>query len=120
MGAFTPRTRHTNVCATHMPCTYQAFSLFATGIVSPRVSLFRKYNPTCTADDDADINVGLVITLAILAAVALLLVSVVVHLIRMVRRVPAPLPPPLPCPCSHLSLPARALAAPARDETQPR
>jgi len=86
LGAFTPRTRHTNVCATHMPCTYQAFSLFATGIVSPRVSLFRKYNPTCTADDDADINVGLVITLAILAAVALLLVSVVVHLIRMEKK----------------------------------
>jgi len=63
-----------------------AFSLFATGIVSPRVSLFRKYNPTCTADDDADINVGLVITLAILAAVALLLVSVVVHLIRMEKK----------------------------------
>ena len=49
MGAFTARTRHTNACATHMPCTYQAFSLFATGVVSHRVSLFRKYNPTCTA-----------------------------------------------------------------------
>ena len=115
MGAFTPRTRHTNVCATHMPCTYQAFSLFATGIVSPRVSLFRKYNPTCTADEAAvDLNVGLVITLAVLAVALLLTVSVVAHLIRMVRRVPAPLPPPLPCPCSH---PPAALA---RDETQPR
>ena len=57
-----------------MPCTCQAFSLFATGIVSPRVALFRKYNPTCTAEAD-DVNVGLVITLAILAAVALLLVA---------------------------------------------
>jgi hypothetical protein len=62
-----------------------AFSLFATGIVSPRVALFRKYNPTCTAEAD-DVNVGLVITLAILAAVALLLVSVVVHLIRMEKK----------------------------------
>lgn len=109
MGAFTPRTRHTNVCATHMPCTYQAFSLFATGIVSPRVSLFRKYNPTCTADDDADINVGLVITLAILAAVALLLVSVVVHLIRMVRpaRTPTPVPVPVLAPVLARTRPRR-------------
>ena len=36
-----------------MPCTYQAFTLFATGIVSPRVALFRKPNPTCTADETA-------------------------------------------------------------------
>ena len=42
-----------NARATHMPCTYQAFNLFATGIVSPRVALFRKYNPTCTADEAA-------------------------------------------------------------------
>ena len=78
-----------------MPCTCQAFSLFATGIVSPRVALFRKYNPTCTAEAD-DVNVGLVITLAILAAVALLLVSVVVHLIRMVR------PRTRPRPCARV------------------
>ena len=36
-----------------MPYTYQAFTLFATGIVSPRVALFRKPNPTCTADETA-------------------------------------------------------------------
>jgi len=64
-----------------------AFSLFATGIVSPRVSLFRKYNPTCTADEAAvDLNVGLVITLAVLAVALLLTISVVAHLIRMERK----------------------------------
>ena len=108
MGAFAPRTRHTNACATHMPCTCQAFSLFATGIVSPRVALFRKYNPTCTAEAD-DVNVGLVITLAILAAVALLLVSVVVHLIRMVRpaRTPTPVPVPVLAPVLARTRPRR-------------
>ena len=122
----------------HIPC--QAFQFFEAGLVEPRVALFRKPNPTCTADeaavdarvaaaakaakdaadlaaakdDDDDLNVGLVITLAVLAVALLLTVSVVAHLIRMVRRVPAPLPPPPPCPCSHPP------AAPARDETQPR
>ena len=96
MGAFTARTRHTNACAMHMPCTYQAFSLFATGIVSPRVSLFRKYNPTCTADEAAvDLNVGLVITLAVLAVALLLTISVVAHLIRMVRPARTPTPAPV-------------------------
>ena len=46
--------------------TYQAFTLFATGIVSPRVALFRKPNPTCTATDKMDeLQVGLVITLTL-------------------------------------------------------
>ena len=52
-GVYTPCTCHTNARATHLPCTYQAFTLFATGIVSPRVALFRKYNATCTADEAA-------------------------------------------------------------------
>ena len=83
--------------------TYQTFTLFATGIVSPRVALFRKPDPTnCTvlmppspppATDEFDsLHVGLVITLGVLAVVLLLTVSIVVHLIRMVR------PPPPPCP----------------------
>jgi len=66
------------------------FSLFATGIVSPRVSLFRKPNPTCTAKDDDDDNdglvTGLVITLAVLAVGLLLVASVTVHLIRMEKK----------------------------------
>ena len=46
--------------------TYQAFNLFATGIVAPRVALFRKPNPTCTATDKMDeLQVGLVITLTL-------------------------------------------------------
>ena len=81
--------------------TYQAFTLFATGIVSPRVALFRKPDPTnCTvlmppspppATDEFDsLHVGLVITLGVLAVVLLLTVSIVVHLIRMVRPAPPP------------------------------
>eukprot|EP00964_Phaeocystis_antarctica_P052023 scaffold30418_cov66-Phaeocystis_antarctica.AAC.1 len=53
-GVYTPCTCHTNARATHLPCTYQAFTLFATGIVSPRVALFRKPNPTCTPTCTAD------------------------------------------------------------------
>ena len=87
MGTFTPCTRHSNARATHMPCTYQEFSLFATGIVSPRVALFRKLNPTCTADEGS-LNVGLLVTLPVLAVVALLLAIVIVHLVRMVRLAP--------------------------------
>ena len=100
-----------------------AFKLFATGIVSPRVALFRKPSPTCTADeaavearvaaaekaaaekaaadaaekaskDDDDRAMGLVITLAVLAVALLLTASVIVHLIRMVRPTPAPAPAP--------------------------
>jgi hypothetical protein len=64
-----------------------AFNLFATGIVSPRVALFRKPNPTCTATDKMDeLQVGLVITLGVLAVVLLLTVSIVVHLIRMEKK----------------------------------
>lgn len=83
--------------------TYQAFNLFATGIVSPRVALFRKHNPTCTvltlpaATNEFDsLHVGLVITLGVLAVVLLLTVSIVVHLIRMVRPAPSPVPAPTP------------------------
>ena len=146
--------------ATHVPMrrTYQTFTLFATGIVSPRVALFRKPDPTnctvlmppspppaskpdptnctvlmppspppaskpdptnctvlmppspppaskpdptnCTvlmppspppATDEFDsLHVGLVITLGVLAVVLLLTVSIVVHLIRMVRPPPPP------------------------------
>ena len=86
--------------------TYQTFTLFATGIVSPRVALFRKPDPTnCTvlmppspppATDEFDsLHVGLVITLGVLAVVLLLTVSIVVHLIRMVRPAPSPAPAPL-------------------------
>ena len=108
-----PCTRRANTKATQMTCTFQDFSLFATGIVSPRVSLFRKPNPTCTAKDDDDDNdglvTGLVITLAVLAVGLLLVASVTVHLIRMVRpfRTPTPAPTPTPVPAHVL---ARALA----------
>merc|ERR1740139_1287753 len=90
-----------------------AFQFFQAGLVEPRVALFRKPNPTCTADeaavdarvaaaakaakdaaelaaakkdDDDDLNVGLVVTLAVLAVALLLTVSVVVHLIRMEKK----------------------------------
>lgn len=65
-----------------------AFKLFATGIVSPRVALFRKPSPTCTADVAAvdAMTLGLVITLAVLAVALLLTASVTVHLIRMEKK----------------------------------
>ena len=115
-----------------------AFKLFATGIVSPRVALFRKPSPTCTADeaavearvaaaekaaaekaaadaaekaskDDDDRAMGLVITLAVLAVALLLTASVIVHLIRMVRPTPAPAPAPAP---ARTRTPAPAPARP--------
>ena len=51
--------RHAKARATHIRRTYQAFNLFATGIVSPRVALFRKPNPTsCTLVDGGDATQG--------------------------------------------------------------
>ena len=116
--------------------TYQTFTLFATGIVSPRVALFRKPDPTnCTvlmppshppATDEFDsLHVGLVITLGVLAVVLLLTVSIVVHLIRMVRPAPSPVPAPTPrtLPCARTHPPdaaaLRGLASTPRPSAPP-
>ena len=88
------------------------FQTFDTGIISPRVALFRKPKKTCTATDapspppaplapavtlvqeaDEAVVTVLVIIVAVVAVVALLLAIVVVHLIRMARRRPARIPP---------------------------
>jgi len=64
------------------------FQAFETGIISPRVALFKKPNPTCTADtaDEDGLITGFVIIIAVIAVIALLLAVVVVHLIRMEKK----------------------------------
>jgi len=62
------------------------FNQFETGIISPRVALFRKPNPTCTADDNDSIVTAMAVSLAVLAGVSLLLAIVIVHLIRMEKK----------------------------------
>jgi hypothetical protein len=61
-----------------------SFHTFETGIISPRVALFRKTALVCTADSTTQV-VGIVV-IAVLAVVALLLAGVLAHIVRMERK----------------------------------
>ena len=62
-----------------------AFDTFETGIISPRVALFRKTKLVCTADDEG-VVVGGIIIIAVLAGVALLLASILAYAITMEKK----------------------------------